>query len=186
MGRSQVQIFRRTPAAGQGKRTARSALDRGPGCVGRTVRFYHIRLLGQLLCSHGVRLGIWTAVNDFRGPAASPTQPLAAAITEGHKLTLHRDPAPGTDIVGGPSRAVEKHFQFGHRHRDTPTDQGEGSTQKQRCGTHGDQLSFHARPRSSSRCPSRSSPETGNATEQKEEAPFYTRHLLFAGRCNLP
>lgn len=165
MGRNQVQIFRRSPTAGQEKRTARSALDRGPGCIGRTVRFYCIKLLEQLLCRHGVRFGIWAAVNDFRGSVASPAQPLTTAITEGHKFTLHSDPAPGADIIGWLPMAVWKHLQFSHRHGDTEAYQSEGHPKKQRCGPHGDQLPFHVRPRSSSKCPSGVSPETGNATK---------------------
>lgn len=148
-GQKKGSDFRRPPAARQEKRTARSALDRGPGCVGRTVRFYRIRLLEQLLCRHGDRFGIWAAVNDFRVSVASPAQSLTTAITEGHKFTLHSDPAPGANIVCVLPMAVWKHLQLSHRHGDTEAYQGGGHPKKQRCRTYENQLPFHVRPRSS-------------------------------------
>lgn len=73
------------------------------------------------------------AVDDFRVLIVPPAQPLAAAVTVGHELALHGEPAPGADVVGGLSKAVAKHLQLGHRHGDAPAGQGEGNPQKQRC-----------------------------------------------------
>lgn len=131
--RSKGQNKGQAAMAGQEERTARSVYDRDSGCAARTVRF---SLSDQLFHRHGVWPGICAAVNDFRASVTPPAQPLAAAITKGDKLTLHGEPAPGADVVGGPSKAVTKHLQLGHRHRDAPAGQGEDSSQKQRRRIH--------------------------------------------------
>ena len=110
--------FRRPPAAGQEKRTARSARDRGPGRVGRTVRFCTANQAEQLLC-HGDWTGVCAGVDDFHMLTALPAQTLTTSITEGHKFALHSVPAPGTDIIDGLPMAAWKHLQFSRRHGDT-------------------------------------------------------------------
>ena len=58
---------------------------------------------------------------DEIGYLPMPIQPLAAPIAKSHEFPFHSEPASGANVIGGPSRAVGKHFQFGHRHRDAPT-----------------------------------------------------------------